>query len=269
MPVSYSREGQPRFTGLLTPKSKPNRLPLFQDRQKMLTLDEIRKLAVGRVRSTVRFPAETWIKRQINNGCNGFAAAAALGRARAARGLDPIVLSGDYIYAHINGGTDRGSMLDDAMEFMQKYGIAADSTVKLGTWRKSNISKEANESAKRNIAHECYQVAEEIELLSGLAQGWFGVIAVNVDRNYETDSNGLVMSGNGAGNHAVAVDDVRVFDNRLQIGSPGSWGLDWGQDGYGWFEWKRHLATSCRNHDFYLIRSTLDDPEGTNPEDLR
>jgi hypothetical protein len=260
----------PRHCGLNVPRSKPNKFQLYQDHNSLLTLDQIKQTVTHSTRMSAEelFPAERWIGTQLNNGCNGWAAAGALARASVKRGNKPVILSGDFIYSHINGGSDNGSLLHDAMEFMQTSGICEDSLVKHGTWRKRDIKPEAIENAKRYRAFRCYRVDEEIELLTGLARGYCGVIAVHVNIRYETDENGTVYATDGPGNHAVCVDDLRLFDGRLQIRSPGSWGLSWGKRGAGWFEWNKSLRTTCKYHDFYLIRSTLDDPQGQNVEDV-
>jgi len=254
-------DGSPLFTGLQLPASRPATFAKFADTHAalMLTRAQIEQLAGQQQRDPrKRFPPEVWIKQQINNGCNGFAAAAALGRLLYVRGGRPIVLSGDYIYAHINGGRDQGSMLDEGMQAMQSIGIAPDELVTVGTWRKNSLSQQAHEAAKRFKATECYAVDEELELLSGLALGFMGVVAVHVQRGGDY--------GPGPGNHSVAVDGLRTATGQLTINSPGSWGLNMGHERGCWdLTWQRHLAESSQYHQFYLIRAGQDDPQGTNP----
>lgn len=269
-PVCYSPTGKPRFCGLnvASKRAQSEEFKLYQDQAKLLTLDEIRKIitAPGRLAAATQFPAKTWIQTQVNNACAGFAAGAALGRTRVRRGLAPVVLSGDFIYANTNGNSDNGALLQDTMAFMQSGGIAPNDTVEIGTWQRRLIPDAAYEAAKRFKAFECFRVAEEIELLTGLARGFCGVVAVQVPRSgYETDSDGRVFATDGVGNHAVAVDDLRIWNGEIEVRSPNSWGTDWGVDGSGWLSWKRHFRTTPKYHAFYLIRSTIDDPNGLNP----
>ena len=92
------------------------------------------------------------------------------------------------------------------------------------------------------------------------------MIAVHVAGSFSSvDSNGRVPATDGVGNHSVSVDDLREFNGELEFDMVNSWGRRFGQEGRGWVSWKRHLRTTSRNHAFYLIRSTIDDPQADNP----
>lgn len=211
------------------------------------------------------FPASTWITRQVNNACAGFATASALSRIRRKRGQETVILSGDYCYCHINGGWDNGALLKDALEQV-KIGIAPASLVPVGTFKKSKLSREATEAAPRFAGIEAYVTRSRRALYSGVAAGFCGIVAVHVGRNFsELDSFGNVPPNRGVGNHAVCVDDVVKANGKLRLRMPNSWGTQWGMSGVGLINWEDHLEVSSEYHVFWLVRSAGDDPKAINP----
>ena len=258
--------------GLLVPDSRPMGFPAFADKQKLYTRREIQEILADGCRTTSRHQfGPDWIKFQGNRGsCNGYAGAGALERARVKRGLDHVVLSGEGLYAQINRGKDQGSLLEDGMEKLCGVGIPPESMVPHEEYLWSNVSNEAKQACARFRALECYRVDTEEELASGLAAGFVGVIAVHAnDAFMRLDGSGRVSPTDGPGNHAVGVDDVRIFGDEYEFDMFNSWGTKYGQDGRGWISWKRHLKTTVRYHSFYLIRSTTDDPDAKNPPKIK
>jgi hypothetical protein len=198
------------------------------------------------------------------HNCAGYAAASALERARARRGLDYVELSGDGIYAAVNGGRDQGSGLENNMRWLWDNGIPPASEVPKWEYRKNKIPSKAYEDGKRFKGFECFALKSELELASALVAGFSCVIAVHAG-NGGLSADSLIQWSNGVGNHSVCCDDLRYRNKVLQFQIPNSWGLKWGERGRGWLEWKKHLSNPVRNHMFYAIRSTIDDPNGDNP----
>ena len=266
-------EGQVFKLGCLVPEVRPTTFSAYADSKSLMS----RSAAIDvlqdakRVRSRVRFAGVKWIWSQGQVGsCNGYAGAGALCRARVSRGLEYVKMSGESLYAQINGDVDRGSMLDDGMQALMKNGCAPADLVKWQTYRWKDVSPAARESLSRFKALECYRVDTEDELLIGLASGYQGVIAVEANNSFmKVDSEGRVSPTDGWGNHAVGVDDARILNGEVEFDMFNSWDLRYGVQGRGWVSWKRHLRTTSTKHAFYLIRSTLDDPKGDNPPELK
>ena len=263
-------DGEMFFTGLQTPAVRPLRFEAYAESQPVLTVEQIRDAISDpeRTRRREMFGGPNWIKNQGSRGsCNGYAAAKALERARVLRGLEHVPLSGEYVYAGINGGRDQGSMLDDGLDWIVKNGAAPESMVPHQEFLWNRIPQAAKNEAARFRAFECYRVDTEIELASGLALGFVGVVAVHAGNSYmRLDANGVRGASSGPGNHAVGVDDVRVLNGEFQFDEFGSWGLNNGQGGYAFLTWNRHLRTTIQYHAFYLIRATTDDPKQDNPK---
>jgi len=254
-------------TGLLVPAKRPEFFTSWTDAgMPLLSVEKIAEIVASRKPRRELFPSNKWIKRQLNNDCNGWAGAGALSRARVLRGCQPVFLSGPCLYAQINGGRDAGSMLDDGMQALLKNGTCPYDMVDPQIWRWSGISSEAKAAMSRFRAHECHRVDTEIELASALAVGYQCVIAVHVGGRYQSlDSRGIRGESRGPGNHAVGCQDVRVVDGELQFDETGSWGTQNGTNGYAWLTWARTLRWTVQNHAFYAVRSTVDDPQSVNP----
>ena len=265
-------EGQSYKLGCLIPDVRPLTFKAYADSKTLMSRSAAIEVIQDKKRtpSRVRFAGVKWIWNQFDIGsCNGFAGAGALARSRVRRGLDYIKLSGESLYAQINGGKDQGSMLDDGMKALMKNGCAPADLVASKTYLWSKVSAEARAAMSRFKAFECYRVDTEDELLIGLASGFDGVIAVEANNQFmKVDADGRVSPTDGNGNHAVGVDDVRIFNGEVEFDMFNSWDLRYGVGGRGWVSWKRHLRTTSHKHAFYLIRSTLDDPKGENPPEL-
>ena len=255
--------------GCVPEDKRPETFAAYADNQPMWTkeqkLEHLRN--PSRMSATMWFPNSAYIKSQGGRGsCNGYAGAKALERARVKRGLRHIPLSGEGLYAQINDGRDAGSHLDRSMNALVKNGVPPESLVPHQEYLWNRISEEARQAMPRFKAIECYRVDTSDELESGLCAGFVGVVAVHVTNAFtRLDSDGSVYPTDGPGNHAVGVDDIRWNGKEFEFWMFNSWGLRYGQEGRGWLSWTRHFRNSSRYHAFYLIRSTIDDPQGVNP----
>lgn len=209
-----------------------------------------------RVRARDLFPAEQ-IKDQDGRGaCVGYAGAAAEEELQQREGKDYVALSGDGLYAAINGGVDQGSMLNDAMDFMQGNGIPYEDDVKRWEYRKSKIPNSAYEAGKDNAARECFVITKELELLTAICLNLPCVVAVQASGGFsDMDENEVSRGGNGPGNHCVLIDDAEynkklglyLFDMR------NSWRTSFGNQGRIKLIWKKHFTTSVKYARFFAV----------------
>jgi len=211
---------------------------------------------------------QSWnLNQGRTNACNGHATAATLARSLYAKtgGRLSVRLSGADAYSQMNGGSDRGSSLANGMKVVAN-GIALEATVAEDDIYCRRNRDQALRERPRFRGLDPIAVDEEEEFATGLLEGRFGVVAVQVDKRgrYESvDDRGVSQGGNGSGNHAVGIDDIRLApDGVIEYGQFGSWG---DHAAYVWLRWNQHFRDSVRNHRFWLLEAALDDPQGDNP----
>jgi hypothetical protein len=249
-------------TGLQLPSVRTSTFKAYSDAGPMLSPEQIKDIISDPKRKAgrKRFGVD-WIGNQGNMGaCNGFAGAYALARARVLRGLPRVMLSGFGLYAQISGGRDNGSGLEEGMSAICENGVPPEALVQKPTYLWSQIPQVAKDTMRHYKAWECYRAETEIELASGLASGFVGVVAVHANNVWSTlDSNGIAGTSNtGVGNHAVGVDDVTIIGNEFAFDMFNSWAPRWGNEGRCFLTWKKHFVTTIKYHFFYLIRSSTD-----------
>jgi len=253
-------------TGLWIPDKKDESYsPLLKSLQTRIDEKDIGEILADprRKSARARFPQEQYIKNQGQRGsCNGYACAKALERSRVARGLPHVALSGEYVYAGINGGRDAGSGLAPGMKWLEKNGTVPESLVPRETYLWNRISAEAKAEQGRFLGVECYAAPDEDNLAVGIALGFIAVVAVHFSSAMQRiDTNGVAGSSRGPGNHSVGVDDIRVRNGKYEFDYFNSHGLSYGQKGKAWLRWELHFKETTRYHQFFLIRTTSDDPK--------
>lgn len=260
-------DGGYRRTGLLIPEHNTTAMPMYAASGPNWTKEQILESLKDRQPRREIF-GDGWIKDQNGRGaCAGYAAASCVERARALRGLNYVELSGDGIYAAVNGGRDQGSTLERNMKWLRDNGVPPASEVPRHEYRKDRIPARAYVEGKRFRGFDCYAIRTEIELASALAAGFICVVAVHAG-NGGRAPDGLIDWTNGPGNHSVVVDDLRFRDGRFEFETANSWGLRWGNRGRGWLSWAHHFSNPIKNHMFYAVRSSSDDPDGDNPPSI-
>lgn len=256
-------DGEQKGCGLLMPPTPCfTTLPVWEEKLPVWNEAQVLEVARSGLMDGRKLFDSSWIKDQKSHGsCNGFAGAAALSRSRVRRGLARVDLSGAYLYSLINGGQDRGSMLDDGMNAMQSKGIASDATVKWDQIYPHQYDRaKADAEASKYRGWECYAVKTLPGLWTALAAGWDCVVAVHAGNNFmRVGADGIVGADNGPGNHAVAADGVVYSERAGQLVACGvnSWNTNYGVEGrMGLTE--GHFRQTISQHSFYAVRSTTD-----------
>jgi hypothetical protein len=265
-------DGEQRKLGLTADdREKAATFKVFADEYPVFDANEIRDRLQGRERSARDVFGSDWIKDQDGIGaCQGYASAACVERCRFEAGQVHVKLSGDFAYALVNGGVDRGSALSAGMRAAADVGYAPESTpgLRRHEWRKSRMPQAAFQEAKRFKGLEGYRVRSELELASALVQNFYAVVAVHAARNYGSlDRYGISRGPNGRGNHAVCIDEV-VYDAQagvFKFDQPNSWGTRWGDGGRIFLTWERQLRTTNQYHAFYVFPSAIVDPDQNIP----
>jgi hypothetical protein len=212
-----------------------------------------------RKRARELFPPEQ-IKDQDGRGaCVGYATAGAEEEAQQMEGLPYVALSGDGVYAAINGGRDNGAMLNDAMTFIQNEGAPFEADVKRWEYIRSRIPADAYTKGQKNKGRECFVVKTEQELLTCIAMGMRVVIAVQASGGFsQLDQYGISKAGNGSGNHCTLIDDAEYNKQvgKYLLDMRNSWRTSFGEQGRCKLIWERHLATSVKYARFWALPNT-------------
>lgn len=219
------------------------------------------------VRDPNRVPARKtfgrkWVVNQRSVGsCNGWLASQLLHKTRWMMGSkyqDGLLLSGAYVYSKINGGQDRGSILEDGMRAIQKWGAAPASLV---TWDMIYPKQQPKNADAEAAKHKGFNpmrapTIQDVKTLLGM-QRPVG-IAIQAGRGYQTlNKKGIAGVDNGRGNHAILADDLVEIDGDLYMDHAGSWDLTYGEEGRAYLHFDSVMQT-MNYHVFYTIGSTVE-----------
>ncbi|MEM4160882.1 MAG: C1 family peptidase [Thermoplasmata archaeon] len=176
-----------------------------------------------------------------------------------------------FLYHHINSGSDMGSFIDDAMEFMCTMGCASllqfpynenDAT----SWP---ASVQTYIDALQFRAHNYFYIstADDVgitNLKQHIANGGTAVIGIRVYENFDTISSynntycvSEVNLFTYRGEHSVTVygfdDDIETADGRGAFRLVNSWGTGWGDAGHFWMSYEAmKSATTCQRTAYFL-----------------
>lgn len=163
--------------------------------------------------------------------CNADATAAVAEFCRAVQGLPYVRLSGADLYARINGGVDRGSMLEDAMHEMTAVGIGTAATA--GTLWQPNLRQAGNAERARYRVLECWLCPTFEHCMSAVLGGFAIISGIPWWDNYTPDGDGWLPSvGAGQwGGHAIMGYRPMLRGKSVGIAHMNSWTAGWGING--------------------------------------
>jgi hypothetical protein len=203
------------------------------------------------------FPVEGPVYIYDQNGYGKCTASASVGvfmEARRRAGAPTIVLSDDHLYGRINGGSDDGSNIGDALTELMARGVCTRATIPDGQWqpRKWPVGS-LIEAAKFKIL-EAFVVETIDEFCTGLQTGWDGVFAVEANDQFDAGTDGWIPEyTNRSLNHAVRSQPGLVRHPRKDLwGIPyvGSWGKGHAVNGAAIWP----ITNWNPNNDAWLIR---------------
>ncbi len=166
--------------------------------------------------------------------CNASATVAGIECARKAAGLEQyIALSGGDLYRRINGGVDRGSMLEDGIE-AAFTGVLPVSMCPYLDWRQNHGTDK--ERAKYKLL-EAFLCPTFNHCMSAVLSGFFLISGIAWYSNYTPAKNGWLPfqgTGNWGGHAVLGYKAARIEVNgqtRYGIWHKNSWSKRWGMDG--------------------------------------
>lgn len=171
--------------------------------------------------------------------CNAFTAIECTMSSRKMAGLRFVHLSPGYLYGNINGGSDNGSMLEDALAWMTENGSCESSIVPDLNWKLGRTKPAAAvTNAKQYRILESYLCPNFDALASAIQQGFFINEGLLWYDNFTPDRDGwLPASGRGkSGGHSLTgygLAHRTLANGSVQWGirTRNHWGTQWGIGG--------------------------------------
>ncbi len=150
---------------------------------------------------------------------------------RAKQGLPSIRLSAADLYDRINGGVDRGSLLEDAMREVMENGVGTAETAGL-IWKRGQKRAGADERRRFKVT-EAYVCPTFAHCFSAVLQGFALSTGILWYDNFNTDAEGWLPGAGrgGMGGHAVMGYKPTKRNGVYAIWHQNSWSKSWGKNG--------------------------------------
>lgn len=263
--------GHRRYLACLPPHADFGALPKFRDHSRMVgSAPTIPRSQWAPINRRSIFPAASWILDQNGySSCVGNGSAAALRRARYLTngGEDDVPLSPGALYAQINGGSDNGAVISDALTALQQTGTCAYSTVGESPFYTRQLPAGWQQEAARFKISQAYHCQSFDEIGTALQLGFLIVYGIMVTGSFEHfDSNGIAGYGRGPGNHCMHADGMAQVGGQWVLDNVNSWGASWGpwQNGRCYL-CEQHFLNGDQPDAFAILAATYDPKEPTPP----
>ncbi len=268
LPYAPDRSGVPRILAALKPRPNFGALPRWRLNKPMVPRSQWEERDYSGFAAKILDQGDT-------SSCVGHGAATAFGRAYQMAGHDPVDFSPCYVYGKINGGTDEGAIVSDALNLLIKSGICREETVPEGMIYSKDFPPAADSEAAHYRVADAYHVGSFDELMSALMYGFIIVDGTFVTDEYvlgDLDAGGVPpVDGHGGGGHAQECHGITFikagpFKGRPAARTQGSWGVGWADGGMAYrveehFTYRMELFGGL---DAFAIRATIDDPDDPN-----
>lgn len=178
------------------------------------------------------------------------------------------LFSPSFIYNQIkqSSSCEGGSQISDALNLLRQQGVAPLSDFAYDDRQCSKMPDAAVKQSARQYAIADWRrvnVQDEMEVKTQIASGFPVVIGMVVDNAFQSLRHGQIYStpdGLNAGGHAMVV--VGYDDSRNAFKVINSWGKSWGDNGFGWIDYKT-FKNSVREG--YVAQDIVTNPPSPNP----
>lgn len=177
---------------------------------------------------------------------------------RSAQGLPYIELSAADLYDRINGGSDRGSLLEDALGEMMKNGVGTAATC--GTLWKREMKRATAEERSRFKFLEVYLCPTFDHIMSALMSGFAVNSGILWYDNFNPDGDGFLPArGSGQpGGHSTMLYKPRMDKSgKFGAASLNSWSEGWGIKGC--FATREEHYQSKQVGGWFAVRGIVDE----------
>jgi hypothetical protein len=188
-------------------------------------------------------------------------------RGRALKGMTFQKLSGAFIYAHINGNRDAGSVITDAMSALMRVGTCLESEFNYPKIYTNQIPASATQTAQRFKVLQAVTLSTWKEIGTAIQMNFIPQFPMQVGSNLERfSSDGVAGYSSGAGNHAVhACGMKKDSSGKWVLRWPNTWGLRFGPFGDGSaFLSQQAVEGADYPNDGFIIVDIQYDPQDTS-----
>ena len=172
-----------------------------------------------------------------------------------------------FTYALINGGSDNGAMVSDALKALAKYGACPLEDMPKGVMFERQVPRSSFDAAKRFRVSQAYECDDFDDICQAINLGFTVPLGIYVGSNFsDVDSEGISpLPRGGGGGHCILGCGIKKSSKYgWVIKIQNSWGKRFGVDGYSYIR-KEHFK--YMNPDAFAIQTTFDDPKDTNSSD--
>lgn len=212
-------------------------------------------------------PSEIAIKDQDGIGaCNAFAMIEGVEEGMIVAGLPHVPLDPWMPYADLCGGIDRGSSIAEGLTYLRDKGACREGLVPYGEYRPARIPQQARQSAAYKLEIGARLPQSFAAIMSAVQRRQQVNFSLSVNGGFDDlDSDGVIQSGPGAGNHALSTCLRAKRHSRTGewlLGFRNHWTAQWGLKGYAYAA-RRHIENQ-RFFDAYVLRAVVA-PDPDNP----
>jgi len=166
--------------------------------------------------------------------CTGHAGIAIEDLIRQKMGLEPVLLSCTFPYAHVNGGRDNGASVSSILKVLKEIGTCTHAECGTDQIYKQQIPQSAFKTAEKFKIEEAFLCRSFEEICEAINRGFPVAFGIMIGQNF----NRLSAEGVAplpdviAGGHALAGVGLKKQRGGWLIKTQNSWGTRWGINGF-------------------------------------
>jgi len=175
------------------------------------------------------------IRNQSQYGsCTGHAGIAVEDIVRQKMGLEPVLLSCTFPYAHVNGGRDNGASVSSILKVLKEIGTCTNAECGTDQIYKQQIPQSAFKTAEKFKIEEAFLCRSFDELCEAINRGFPVAFGIMIGQNFNRlSADGIApLPDMIAGGHALAGVGLKKHNGGWLIKTQNSWGTRWGINGF-------------------------------------
>jgi hypothetical protein len=211
------------------------------------------------------FYSLNWFPDQIDtSGCTGFSSAMVASKVRVLAGQQPVKLSGAYLYSLINGGSDNGSNIGDALNSIESHGVCSEASCDVHRQRSfiyRKNTKQFDAEAGRFRGIKSYRVHTAEQAVATIQRGGILEYAIRAGRGTNfgrLDGEGVCAFTPGGSNHAVHADGFKKTNSHGWCFDSQTWTKDFA-DKSRWL-WPIEYLLRTGGQEMWALFGMADDP---------